>query len=162
LWEKIRQLERLQLEQNKELKTTKMFRNTVKQSVRATRAIRNAHTKAELPPWALEPAFPKVDAKAAQEFKATLEASKHHAQQTSGLWGKISWFIAAPAVLATAVNTYFVEAEHARHREHLSHVSDEEWPKQYDYMNIRTKPYFWGDGDKTLFWNPVINRHIKD
>lgn len=136
-----------------------MFRAAAKQTVRVSRNTRNAHS---LPPWANKPAFPNPDPAAAKAFKEGLEASKHHAEQTSSLWRKISWFVAAPAVLATAVNTYFIEAEHAHHREHLSHVPDEEWPAQYDYMNIRSKPFFWGDGDKTLFWNPVINRHIKD
>ncbi|CEP20521.1 unnamed protein product [Cyberlindnera jadinii] len=139
-----------------------MFRQTLRQSSKATRAVRNASHKAELPPWALEPAFPKGDPAAAKAFKDSLAATEHHAKSTSGLWKKISWLVAAPAVIATAINTYFVEAEHAKHREHLSHVPDEEWPKQYEYMNIRSKPFFWGDGDKTLWWNPVINRHIKD
>lgn len=26
-------------------------------------------------------------------------------------------------------------------------------------MNIRTKNFFWGDGDKTAFWNPKVNHH---
>lgn len=139
-----------------------MFRSTLRQTAKATKAVRNAHTKAELPPWANKPAFPNPSKKAAEEFKAELAATEHHAKSTSGLWRKISLFVAAPAVLATAVNTYFVEMEHAHHREHLAHVSDEDWPKDYEYMNLRTKPYFWGDGDKTLFWNPVINRHITE
>ncbi|KAH3667784.1 hypothetical protein WICMUC_005316 [Wickerhamomyces mucosus] len=139
-----------------------MFRSIASKQVRqATRAsIRNNSTKhAELPPWALEPAFPKSNPAAGKAFREAIEAEKHHAQQTSSLWRKISYFIAAPAVIATAINTYFVEVEHAHHREHLAHVSDEEWPVQYDFQNIRTKNFFWGDGDKTLFWNPVINRH---
>lgn len=145
-----------------DLQLIKMFRQTTRQATRAARNVRNAHTNAELPPWANKPAFPNPNPEAAKAFKSQYEATKHHAEQTSSLWRKISWFVAAPAVLATAVNTYFVEAEHAHHREHLAHVSDEDWPKQYDYMNIRSKPFFWGNGDETLFWNPVVNRHIKD
>lgn len=135
-----------------------MLRQSFKTAARQTR---NAHSKASLPPWANEPAFPKANQQAAEAFKKSLKDAEHHAESTSGLWKKISWFVAAPAVLATAVNTYFVEAEHAEHRKHLAHVSDEDWPIAYEYMNIRSKPYFWGDGDRTLFWNPVINRHIK-
>lgn len=115
-----------------------------------------------LPSYALQPAFKNVNRKVGEAFKNELEVSQHHAQGTSKLWIKISAFVAAPAVALTAVNTFFVEKEHAEHREHLKHVPDEEWPRNYDYMNIRNKPFFWGDGDKTLFWNPIVNRHITD
>lgn len=139
-----------------------MFRAGLRNTSKATfRAVRNNSTKAHLPPWALEPAFPAGDKKAAQAFKDAITAEQHHAEGTSSFWRKISYFIAAPAVIATAINTYFVEAEHAEHRKHLAHVKDEDWPAQYDFQNIRSKNFFWGDGDKTLFWNPVINRHIK-
>lgn len=113
-----------------------------------------------LPKYALEPAFKNVDTKAANAFKEQLTASEHHAGDTSRVWIKISAFVAAPVVALTAFNTYFVEKEHAEHREHLKHVPDDKWPRDYEYMNIRSKPFFWGDGDKTLFWNPVVNRHI--
>jgi len=142
-----------------------MFRRIVtRQSGAIRQQIRNnsSHHKAELPPWAHENAYPKPNKAAAEAYKAELEAAKHHAEGTTSLWRKISFFVAAPAIVATAINTYLVEAEHARHREHLAHVSDEEWPVQYDFQNIRSKNFFWGDGDKTLFWNPVVNRHIKD
>ncbi|SCU84760.1 LAFA_0D11848g1_1 [Lachancea sp. 'fantastica'] len=122
-------------------------------------AIRRAST---LPKHALEPAFGPGDKLAAKAFKETAENTHHHAKETSGLWLKISMFVAAPAIALAAVNTYFVEAAHAEHRSHLKHVPDSEWPKNYDYQNIRTKPFFWGDGDKTLFWNPIVNRHISD
>ena len=114
-----------------------------------------------LPKYALEPAFKNVDVKAANAFKHELEASQHHAKDTSKFWIRITAFVAVPAVALTAINTYFVEKEHAEHREHLEHISDEDWPKNYEYMNIRSKPFFWGDGDKTLFWNPIVNRHIR-
>lgn len=140
-----------------------MFRSVASKSVRQVTktSLRNHSTKhAELPPWALEPAF-KLEPAKGKAFIEAIEAEKHHAKQTSSLWRKISYFIAAPALAATAINTYFVEAEHAKHREHLAHVPDSEWPADYEFQNIRTKNFFWGDGDKTLFWNPVINRHIK-
>lgn len=142
--------------------TIKMFKRIATRQAGALRQqIRLNHHKAELPPWAFEKAYPVADKKAAQAFKEQLSATQHHAEGTSSLWRKISYFVALPAIVATAINTYFVEAEHAEHRAHLAHVSDEDWPIQYDYQNIRTKNFFWGDGDKTLFWNPVINRHVK-
>ncbi|AET40592.1 cytochrome c oxidase subunit VIa Ecym_6210 [Eremothecium cymbalariae DBVPG len=121
-------------------------------------AIRRAST---LPPYALKPAYPHPNKEAAKAFKESLVATEKHGSHTSKLWMKISMFIAAPAILLTGINTYFVEAKHARHREHLKHVPDEEWPRDYEYQNLRHKPFFWGDGDKTLFWNPVVNRHIE-
>jgi cytochrome c oxidase subunit 6a len=33
---------------------------------------------------------------------------------------------------------------------------------EYPYQNIRTKNYFFGDGDKTAFWNDKVNYHNKD
>ncbi|KAH3901624.1 cytochrome c oxidase subunit VIa SCDLUD_001390 [Saccharomycodes ludwigii] len=101
-----------------------------------------------------------VDKAAGEAFRHHLEATTAHAKETTALWRKITFFVAFPAIALAAVNTYFIEAEHAEHREHLKHVKDEDWPKDYEFQNIRSKPFFWGDGDKTLFWNPVINRHI--
>ncbi|CCH42023.1 Cytochrome c oxidase polypeptide 6A,mitochondrial [Wickerhamomyces ciferrii] len=142
-----------------------MFRNVISKQRGAIRQqIRTNHHghHQELPPWAFEQAYPKGgDKKAAEAFKSHAKHEKEHAEGTTNLWRKISFFIAAPAIVATAINTYYVEAAHAKHREHLAHVSDEDWPKQYDFQNIRSKSFFWGDGDKTLFWNPVINRHPK-
>lgn len=113
-----------------------------------------------LPPHALEPAFGAPNKAAAEAFKKSLEATQHHAKETSGLWYKISLFVALPAIALATVNTYFIEKEHYDHRQHLKHVPDSEWPRDYEYQNIRIKPFFWGDGDKTLFWNPVVNRHV--
>lgn len=113
-----------------------------------------------LPPNALKPAFGAPNKAAAEAFKNSMKATQDHAKGTYGTWMKISYWVAAPAILLTAVNTYFVEKEHADHREHLKHVPDKDWPRDYEYMNIRSKPFFWGDGDKTAFWNPVVNRHI--
>ncbi|AMD21886.1 HFR031Wp [Eremothecium sinecaudum] len=122
-------------------------------------AIRKAST---LPPHAFKNAFPAGgDKEAARAFKEHMVASAHHGEKTSKMWYKISLFVGLPAIMLAAVNTYFVEAEHAAHREHLKHIPDEEWPRDYSFQNMRQKPFFWGDGDKTLFWNPVINRHIQ-
>jgi cytochrome c oxidase subunit 6a len=96
------------------------------------------------------------------EFAKHIEAVEHHAQGSSGTWKKVSFFLAAPIIALTAVNTWIVEKEHAEHREHNKHLSDEEWPvPSYPYLNMRRVDFFWGDGDKTLFWNSDCNRHIK-
>ncbi|GME79588.1 unnamed protein product [[Candida] boidinii] len=108
------------------------------------------------------PAFKPADAAKAKAFKEHALALDAHSAKTAGLWKKISFVVALPIIGITAVNTYFVEAEHAEHRAHTKHLSDEEWPTQYPYQNIRRVNYFWGDGDKTLFWNPDCNRHIRE
>lgn len=111
-------------------------------------------------PNLLKPAFGEPDLAAAKKFKESLQATQSHAGSTTNLWFKISMFVALPAILMTTYHVYFVESEHAKHREHLKHVPDEDWPIDYEFMNMRQKPFFWGDGDKSLFWNPVVNRHI--
>lgn len=115
-----------------------------------------------LPSYALKPAFGPGNKIAAESFKQSLNATKTHAAKTSKFWAKVGLTVALPCIFLTAINTYFVEKEHADHRKHLALVNDDEWPTQYEFQNIRSKPFFWGDGDKTLFWNPIVNRHIKD
>lgn len=99
--------------------------------------------------------------KAGEEYIKNLEDKTHHSSGITALWKKITYFVAIPVVILTAIPVTKIELDHAKHREHLRHLSDEEWPVQYDHMNIRTKNFFWGDGDKTLFWNTDVNRHIE-
>ncbi|ODV87721.1 hypothetical protein CANARDRAFT_5036 [[Candida] arabinofermentans NRRL YB-2248] len=108
------------------------------------------------------PAFKPADPAKKKAFLEHQEAVHHHAKGTTAMWKKVTYFVAAPAILLAAVNTYFVEAEHAEHRKHTRHLTDEEWPAAYPYQNVRKVDFFWGDGDKTLFWNPDVNRHVKD
>ncbi|ODV94134.1 hypothetical protein PACTADRAFT_4088 [Pachysolen tannophilus NRRL Y-2460] len=128
----------------------KMF--AVKRQFMQTAGRRFASTKSPFKP---------ADPKAAAEFKKHIDAVHKHAGETAALWKKISYFVAIPAIGLATVNTYFIEAEHAKHRAHKAKLSDEEWPKDYEYMNVRKTKFFWGDGDKTLFWNPDCNRHVK-
>lgn len=108
----------------------------------------------------MAPAFGKPDLVAAKKFQESLNNTEQHAGKTSALWFKISFLVALPAILLTTYHVYNVEMEHKAHRDHLKHVPDEDWPRDMEYMNIRSKPFFWGKGDKTMFWNPVVNRHI--
>ncbi|CCG83049.1 Putative uncharacterized protein [Taphrina deformans PYCC 5710] len=94
-------------------------------------------------------------------FVAERNAVKHHAQETSDLWRKISIYVCIPALLIAGVNAYNL---YTAHQEHVAHElaaqseEDDETP-EYPYQNIRTKNFFWGDGDKTLFWNEKVNKH---
>lgn len=110
-----------------------------------------------------KPAFGPADPSKGAEFVKHIEAVEQHAGHSSGTWKKVSMFLAAPIIAVTAVNTWFVEKEHAEHRAHNKHLSDEEWPvPAFPYLNIRRVDFFWGDGDKTLFWNSDCNRHIRN
>lgn len=107
-----------------------------------------------------EDAF-RYNKKAGEEFIRENNEKVHHSEGITKLWTKITYFVALPVIALTAIPVANVEFKHAKHREHLRHLSDDEWPTQYEYQNIRQKKFFWGDGDKTLFWNPDVNRHIE-
>lgn len=87
-----------------------------------------------------------------------------------------------PSVILASVNAYRLWTEHW---EHVAHGPALEDKPEYPFQNIRTKNYFWGDGDKvrtrkplmlhswilsaatdidpqTLFWNDKVNYHKKD
>jgi len=51
-------------------------------------------------------------------------------------------------LLIAGVNAYRLWIDHAEHESHLPPL--EERP-EYAYQNIRTKGYFWGDGDKVIY-----------
>ncbi|KAK3645465.1 hypothetical protein LTR22_014727 [Elasticomyces elasticus] len=74
-------------------------------------------------------------------FNRERQAVKDHASGTSG------------------VNAWRLWNEHW---EHVAHGPSLEEKVEYPYQNIRTKNFFWGDGDKTAFWNPKVNYHKKD
>lgn len=103
----------------------------------------------------------KVSREAAQTYKQTYEQKVHHSESVTNLWKKVTYFVALPVLVLTAIPVVNIELKHAKHREHLRHLSDDEWPTQYEYQNLRQKKFFWGDGDKTLFWNSDVNRHIE-
>lgn len=134
-------------------KSIEMFRQTVAKNARIVG--RRFQSNLE------KPVFEASPAKGAK-FEQHIEAVEHHAQGSSSTWKKVSFFLALPVIAVTAVNTYFIEAEHAEHREHTKHIKDEDWPvPKYSFLNMRRNDFFWGDGDKTLFWNSDCNRNPK-
>ena len=86
-----------------------------------------------------------------------------------------------PSIILASINAYRLWTEHW---EHVAHGPALEDKPEYPFQNIRTKNFFWGDGDKvsspkqktgsllrehladvgmqTLFWNPKVNYHKKD
>ncbi|KXL47447.1 hypothetical protein M433DRAFT_64160 [Acidomyces richmondensis BFW] len=92
-------------------------------------------------------------------FNRERAAVKAHAAATSDLWRKLSIYVVIPALCIGSVNAWRLWSEHWEHKSHEPPVEER---TEYPYMNIRTKNFFWGDGDKTLFWNPKVNHHKRD
>ncbi|KAF2834254.1 cytochrome c oxidase subunit VIa [Patellaria atrata CBS 101060] len=92
-------------------------------------------------------------------FNRERAAVKHHAEQTSDTWRKLSIYAVIPAIIIAGANAWVLWNEHW---EHFAHGPPLEEKTEYSYQNIRSKNYFWGDGDKTLFWNDKVNYHKKE
>ncbi|EKD21540.1 uncharacterized protein L3040_006081 [Drepanopeziza brunnea f. sp. 'multigermtubi'] len=91
-------------------------------------------------------------------FNRERKAMKDHAAATSDLWRKLSLYVVPPVLIIASVNAWVLWNEHWEHWEQLPPLEER---IQYPYQNIRTKNFFWGDGDKTLFWNDKVNYHKK-
>ncbi|ODQ64908.1 COX6A-domain-containing protein [Nadsonia fulvescens var. elongata DSM 6958] len=139
------------------------LRRAAAQAPKATLRRANHHGAAPVDPSLIRAAHPwGANPAAGQAFKQTIDAAEHHAVSTTSLWKKVSIFVVVPAIVATAVNTYFVEVKHAEHRAHRVAESEENWPAEFGYQNVRVRSFFWGDGDKTLFWTDKVNRHKQE
>ncbi|EOD48563.1 Cytochrome c oxidase subunit [Neofusicoccum parvum] len=92
-------------------------------------------------------------------FNRERAAVKQHAAETSDLWRKLSIYVVLPSLAIASANAYRLWNEHW---EHEAHMPPREERPEYPYQNLRTKNFWWGDGDKTLFWNDKVNYHKKD
>ncbi|CAG8789055.1 213_t:CDS:2, partial [Racocetra fulgida] len=88
-------------------------------------------------------------------FAAERLVAEEHAKSTAKTWKNITIYVCFPALLLGTANSYRIMKEHEAHKEHEH--KDENHPL-YQYQRIRTKPFPWGDGDKTLFHNPAVNK----
>ncbi|KAL7275451.1 Cytochrome c oxidase subunit 13, mitochondrial [Rhizina undulata] len=95
----------------------------------------------------------------ADAFIKEREAVKQHAAESSDLWRKIALYVTVPCLVLAAVNAYNLWNEHWEHWEHMPPLEER---VEYPYQNIRTKNFPWGDGDKTVFWNPKVNYHKRE
>ncbi|EIW86815.1 mitochondrial cytochrome c oxidase subunit VIa [Coniophora puteana RWD-64-598 SS2] len=94
------------------------------------------------------------------DYFAQREAVRAHADSTTQLWRRISFYVCFPV---TAVVIAWVRNAEAEHAEHLAHLKEENGGKlpevpNYDYLNKRVKPYPWGMN--SLFFNPHVNKDL--
>ncbi|KAI5308382.1 Cytochrome c oxidase subunit 6A, mitochondrial [Ascosphaera atra] len=81
------------------------------------------------------------------EFLREREAVKHHARETSELWRKLSYYVVPAVIVLGGINAYNLWNEHWEHEKHMPPLEER---VEYPYQNIRSKNFFWGDGDKSL------------
>merc|ERR1712221_47369 len=85
---------------------------------------------------------------AGEDFKRKMVEEGAHAGGTWVTWRKISIFVAIPAVLV-------VLGMHGRRKKHAAHGRIDFKP--YAHLRVRTKPFPWGDGNRSLFHNSLTN-----
>ncbi|TVY49431.1 Cytochrome c oxidase subunit 6A, mitochondrial [Lachnellula occidentalis] len=78
-------------------------------------------------------------------FNKERQAVKDHAGATADLWRKLSIYGVIPALLISGANAYNLWNEHWAHWEHMPPLEER---VEYEYQNLRTRNYCWGDGDK--------------
>lgn len=91
--------------------------------------------------------------RATSTFAKELAEEEAHAQKTMVTWRYISLFVAIPAVMLTAYNSWLKEEAHAAHEE--EHGKPDFVP--YAHLRLRNKMFPWGDGNHSLFHNPHTN-----
>lgn len=65
------------------------------------------------------------------------------------LWRRLTFFVGFPAIGLGMLNAYLGHVEHSKH------PRPEFIP--YEHLRVRRKPFPWGDGNHSLFHNPVKN-----
>ncbi|KAF1841443.1 COX6A-domain-containing protein [Cucurbitaria berberidis CBS 394.84] len=93
------------------------------------------------------------------EFNRERARIAEHGAESGEFWRKLSLYVAVPCLIIASVNA---KLRWDAHWEHVAHDTPREDKPEYAYQNIRTKNFWWGDGDKTLFWNDKVNYHKKD
>lgn len=106
-------------------------------------------TPAKPPPLKNPNPFPDgiLTGNADNAFNRERAAVKVHAEASADLWRKLSLYVVPPCIVWATINAWNLWNEHWEHWEHMPPLEER---VQYSYQNVRTKNFFWGDGDKTL------------
>lgn len=75
--------------------------------------------------------------------------------QRTDLWRKLALYVAVPCLFISGVNAWRLWTEHWEHKSHEGPIEER---TEYPYMNIRTKNFFWGDGDKVCQITCICSR----
>ncbi|KAF2793375.1 cytochrome c oxidase-like protein subunit VIa [Melanomma pulvis-pyrius CBS 109.77] len=105
---------------------------------------------------------PKLYGAEDNEFNRERARMNEHAAESGEFWRKLCLYVALPCLGLGAINAKLRWDAHWEHQAHEEHVNPRAERPEYPYQNIRTKNFWWGDGDKTAFWNDKTNFHKKD
>ncbi|PWN43751.1 mitochondrial cytochrome c oxidase subunit VIa [Ceraceosorus guamensis] len=91
------------------------------------------------------------------DFIAERRHQEEHAAKSAELWRRIFYYVCIPGTIVLGIYIYGIEAEHIHHRDHEIEENGGQLPErtQYDYNNIRKKPFPWGNN--SIFFNPKAN-----
>jgi len=84
-----------------------------------------------------------------------------HAVGSGELWRKITYYVAFPAIILIAINTWNLEKAHEAHMAAIIEENGGERPERlvYDYMNVRRRGYPWGN--QSLFFSEEHNIRVE-
>ncbi|XP_071789187.1 cytochrome c oxidase subunit 6A, mitochondrial-like [Asterias amurensis] len=85
--------------------------------------------------------------KADTSYTAATAPDSHGSTRTYKL---MTFFVALPGVAFCMFNAYKGEMEHKAHSHRPEFVA-------YSHLRIRNKPFFWGEGNRSLFHNSETN-----
>ncbi|KAI6162103.1 COX6A, subunit VIa of cytochrome c oxidase [Pisolithus thermaeus] len=87
------------------------------------------------------------------DYFAKRQAIQEHAQASTELWRKISYYVAFPSIVVCMAWVY------NQHEKELHGGKLPEAPA-YEYLNRRVKPFPWGNN--SLFFNAEVNKDMEE
>lgn len=89
-------------------------------------------------------------AERARRYASKSAADPHGHGDSDLMWKRVFFFGAVPAIIVASIHTYIAEVEHWEHWRRPEYIP-------YEFRNVRTRKFPWGDGQKSLFHDPVVN-----